>query len=52
MANKDNVLTDFRGGNKFRGELFKRQRPKSKSNFALIKQINNETSDLQRSHPH
>ena len=30
----------------------KRQRPKAKSNFALIKQINNETSDLQRSHPH
>jgi len=24
----------------------KRQRPKSKSNFALIKQINNETSSL------
>ena len=39
MANKDNVLTDFRGGNKFRGELVKRPRPKAKSNFELIKQM-------------
>ena len=33
-------------GTFIRNPRSKRQRPKSKSNFALIKQINNETSDL------
>jgi len=42
MANKDKVLTDIRGGNK--SIPLKRQRPKSKSNFALIKQTNTKSN--------
>ena len=44
MANKDKVQTDIRGGSK--PIPVKRQRPKAKSNIALIKQINHDSTQI------